>query len=129
MARMVTSCALVFALLVAGCMRYEPIRNVDRAMPPNAAHLSPDRMRDVIIDAGSRFAWTMTAVAPGHLEATHKDGNLAATVDIYYSPTSLRMILKSSQNLFQTPTTVHAHYNLWAGNLEKSIIDELATSS
>jgi len=120
--------AVAFALLLGGCLRYEPIDNVDRPMPPNAEHMSQDRIRDLIVNSGRQLEWVMTPVGPGHLEATHDAGKISATVDIYYTPARLQILLKSSRNLFQTATTVHGHYNLWIRNLEKQIIDDVAAA-
>jgi hypothetical protein len=118
---------VVLALLLGACVqRWRPIYNVDDAMPPNAAQMSPDRMRDLIVKAGEDFNWTMKPIAPGHIEATQAAANYSATVDIYYTPERLKILLKSSVNLRQTDTTIHAHYNLWVGNLEKSILDNLS---
>jgi hypothetical protein len=118
---------LAFALLLGGCVqRYRPIANVDRAMPPIVERLSPDQTRDAIITAGRQLDWAMTPVGPGHLEATQTAPRFSATADIYYTPVRLQILLKSSVNLFQTPTTIHAHYNLWARNLESAIITRLS---
>ncbi len=128
MMRLAATFTVAFALLLGDCLRYEAIYNVDRPMPRSAEHLSPDRMRDLIVDAGRQLQWVMTPVAPGQLEATHDAGQLAATVDIYYAPARLQISLKSSRNLSQTATTIHAHYNLWIRNLEKQIIDNVAAA-
>lgn len=115
-------------LLLGGCVRYEPIDNIDRAMPSNAQHLSQNQIRDVIVHAVHQFDWDATPIEPGHLEAIQNHGQLSATVEIYYTPARLQITLKSSKNLFQTATTVHAHYNLWVRNIEKEIIDELTVA-
>jgi hypothetical protein len=127
MIRLTAIFAVALALLLGGCaQRYRPIDNVDRAMPPVVESLSPDRTRDVIITAGRQLDWIMTPISPGHLEATQRTPKFSATADIYYTPVRLQILLRSSVNLFQTPTTIHAHYNLWVRNLEKSIITDLS---
>jgi len=120
---------IALTVLLGGCaQRYRPIENVDRAMPAGAERLSPERTRDIIIAAGKELDWSMISIAPGHLEATQKAPRFMATTDIYYTPTRLRISLKSSVNLFQTATTIHAHYNLWIRNLEASIISKLTAA-
>ncbi len=115
-------------LLLGGCQRYEKIDTVDRAMPPNVQHLSEDQIHDAIVHAASKLDWSITPVAPGHLEATQNSGQLSATVYINYAPDRLQIVLKSSTNLFQTATTVHGRYNRWVRSLEKEITDELAAT-
>ncbi len=126
--RLAAILSIGLTLLLGGCVRYEPIHNVDRAMPPNVQHLSENQIRDVIVRAAHKFEWSVTPVAAGHLEAVQNTGKFAATIDIYYTPTRLQILLKSSTNLSQTATTIHDHYNLWARNLEKEIIDELTVA-
>ena len=122
MMKMTAIFTIAFAVLLGGCaQRYRPIENVDRAMPAGVERLSPDRTRDAIITAGRQLDWSMTPIAPGHLEATQRTPKYMAVSDIYYTPTRLRISLKSSVNLFQTATTIHAHYNLWVRNLEAGI--------
>jgi PBP1b-binding outer membrane lipoprotein LpoB len=129
MMRLTTIITIALALLVGGCVqRYRPIENIDRAMPPGVERLSLDRTRDIIIAAGKQFDWSMTPIAPGHLEATERTEKFSATVDIYYTPVRLQILLKSSVNLMQTATTIHAHYNLWVRNLEASIISNLTSA-
>jgi len=118
--------AMAFTVLLGGCVqRYRPIYNVDRAMPAGVERLSPDRIRDIIVASGKQLTWRMTPIAPGHLEATQSTDKFSATVDIYYTPVRLQIVIKSTINLMQTATTVHAHYNLWVGNLEAGIITNL----
>ena len=113
-------------LLVGGCAhKYRPIYNVDRPMSPNVQRLSPDRTRDTIARAGRQLDWDMKPAAPGHFVATHEDRKHSATVDVYYTPAKLQIILKSTQMLNQTATTIHDHYNLWVRHLEKRIVDDL----
>jgi hypothetical protein len=130
MMRLVAILTVSLMLLLGACAwRWQPIYNVDDAMPPSAAQMSPDRMRDLIVTAGEDFNWTMHPITPGHLEATQAASNFSATVDIYYTPERLKILLKSSVNLRQTETTIHAHYNLWVRNLEKGILDNLSAGT
>lgn len=118
---------VAMSLLLGGCFqRYRPITEVDRAMPPVVEHLSADRTRDVIITAGRQLDWIMTPIKPGHMEAVQRAPKFSATVDIYYTSTRLQIRLQASHNLFQTATTIHAHYNLWVRNLEAAIITDLS---
>jgi hypothetical protein len=127
MMRLTTIFVIGLAVTLGGCaQRYRPIHNVDRPMPPGVARLSQDRIRDIIIAAGKPLDWSMTSVGPSHLEATEKADKYSATVDIYYTPVRLQILIKSTVNLMQTATTVHAHYNLWVGNLEAAVIDSLS---
>jgi len=71
----------------------------------------------------------MIPIAPGHLEATEWTDKFSATSDIYYTPVRLQISLKSSVNLFQTATTIHAHYNFWVRNLEAAIISKLTLAA
>ena len=126
MMRLTTIVTIALAVLLGGCaQRYRPIYNVDRAMPAGVERLSPERLRDVIVASGKQLEWSMTPIAPGHIEATEKTEKFSATVDIYYTPARLQILIKSTVNLMQTATTVHAHYNLWVGNLEAGIISNL----
>ena len=126
MTRLAAIFPVVLALLLGACAyKHEAIYNVDRAMPPGTERLSQDRIRDVIVSAGKQLEWNMTPVAPGHLEATQNAPKYAATVDIYYTPTRLQILIKSTTNLLQTSTTIHAHYNFWIRNLESQITTDL----
>ena len=130
MTRLAAIFPVLLALLLGGCAyRYEPIYNVDRAMPPGVEHLSQDRIRDVIVAAGKPLGWSMQSVAPGHLEATENHKKLSATVDIYYTPVRLQISIKSTVNLRQTATTIHAHYNSWVRNLENQIMTNLSLAA
>jgi hypothetical protein len=121
---------IILVLLLGGCAyKYQPIYNVDRAMPAGAERLSAEQMRDIIIHAGKTLEWSMEPLGPGHLEATQNPERYSATVDIYYTPTRLQILLKSTVNLRQTATTIHAHYNFWIRNLENQIMIELSAAA
>ena len=129
MARFVALVPVLFVLLLGGCTyKHEPIYNVDRPMPPGAERMSSDRIREIIIAAGDKLEWHMTQTGPGHLEAIQNPPKFSATVDIDYTPARLQIHLKSSVNLLQTDTTIHAHYNFWIRNLESEIVSSLTAA-
>jgi hypothetical protein len=130
MARLTAIFSVVLGLLLGGCAyRYEPIYNVDRAMPPGAEHLPQDQIRDIIVTAGKQLEWNMTPIAPDHLEASQSAPKYSAIVDIYYTPTRLKIVIKSTTGFLQTSTTIHDHYNFWIRNLESRIITDVSVAA
>src|SRR5580658_1261404 len=130
MTRLTVTFAIIFALLLGGCaQRTRQIYNVDRPMPHGVERLSPVRIRDLIIAAGKSLEWSMTPIAPGHLEATDTSEKVSATVEIYYTPARLQIQIGSTVNLFQTATTVHDRYNRMVKSLESGIVDNLSAAA
>jgi len=118
-----------FVLPFGGCAyQHQAIYNVDRSLPPAAEHMSVDKIRDIVVAAGTHYEWIMQPVAPGHLEASERKEKYAATADIYFNQTRLTIALKSSANLNQTATTIHGHYNVWIRNLENRIVSDISAA-
>ena len=72
-------------------------------------------------------------IAPGHLEATHvkhsKDKEHTAVLTIKYNAKVVRITYKDSKDLNYDPAAgeIHATYNRWVRNVEKSIRGNLGS--
>jgi hypothetical protein len=113
---------VLLALVVGACAyKHEPIYNVDDPVPPSAQALPADKIGKAITESAQVLRWTVENAGPGHLVATQSQPKMSATVDIYYTQTSWRIVYKTSTGLRAEDGHIHDHYNLWIRNLEQEI--------
>ena len=115
----------------AGCMRCDPILNVDDAPVTSASGkaLTNDQVKAAIIRAGAGLGWIVKEAGPGKLTANLAVRKHTAEVEIPYSPKKYSITYKGSTNLDAGPDgTIHKNYNGWIQNLNKNINAQLSAS-
>jgi len=112
--------AFVCALALSGCAsRTAHIVNVDA---PLTAHYSADHVKQAILQAGLARQWVMTPVQPGVINATLKNRDHQANIQITYGPANYSIHYVSSYNLLaDNKGNIHRNYNHWIANLNKEI--------
>jgi hypothetical protein len=127
--RSLLQCLILCAAAAAGgggC-RTAPIYEVIDAPVSNAdeAPLSLEVVGKAIRRAGLSLGWTMERIEPGIIVGTLRLRSHVAQVTITYDEKTYSIRYKASQNLHYTGTRIHANYNGWIQNLDRSIQSEL----
>ena len=124
------SLALLTAATVAqaGCVRCDPIFNVENASATNASgkKLSNEQIKAAIVRAGTGLGWVMKDDGPGKITATLNIRKHTAVIEIPYSPAGYSITYLSSVNLDEGGGQIHKNYNGWIQNLSRGINAQLS---
>lgn len=117
--------ALSLGLAVLGGCRTAPVYNVPRAGVASPPTISMQEMQEALVAGGHRAGWRMREVAPGQMRAEKMVGHHRALTDVTYDTAGYSVTLVSADNLLYDGRYVHAAYNRWVKQLQKSIDDEM----
>lgn len=124
--------AVVGMILFLAACAGKPLYNVqDHPIPLTAQSLPLDRLEAAIIEAGQSRSWQFQRVSMGTLRATQvvTARNLSAEVEIVFDQKAYSIRYISSQGMKEQDGTIHPHYNMWIGNLERDIYTRMSNVS
>ncbi|RPH26731.1 hypothetical protein EHN07_11680 [Buttiauxella warmboldiae] len=113
-------------MALVGCSaleRTEPVRTPQTII---TQHVTPEQVKEAIINAGQGRDWIMSVAGPGVINATQNIRKHSVTVRINYSEKAYTINYVSSVNLLASGGEIHRSYNHWVNNLDKDIQKKLA---
>lgn len=117
---------MLLLLALGACARSTvPIPSVDRALPPPALGLAPERIEALIVEAGRRADWRMERIAPGHLVATLTGRERMAAVDIHHDASRYRITYRDSSGIDAADGQIHPRFVTWIQRLDAAIYRRL----
>lgn len=123
MKRVLLAFALVVMVMISGCMRMAPLKNVTDSAITTGSEKSGSLMElgEAVIRAGSSLGWRMQRSKPGHIVGTLFLGSQMAAVDITFNEDTYSITYKNSSNLKYDGTEIYRNYNGWIKRLDDEI--------
>ncbi|MFL7010687.1 hypothetical protein [Enterovibrio norvegicus] len=118
---------LTLSVLLVGCGRVQPIRNVENA--PIAHNLPAATVKQAILQSGSNRGWVMTEIEPGVIRGELFVRSHSAVIDVKYSDKVYSIHYVDSDNLKYSDGKIHRNYNRWINNLDVDIRKKLSMLS
>jgi len=106
----------------------KPVMNIENSAPPSTLKGEED-MRRAILTALQRRQWTVERADQGQIMALIIRRSHQAEITIPYTASSYSIRYRDSQNLGYRNGKIHRNYNNWIHNLDRSIQQELSSSS
>jgi hypothetical protein len=123
----ISICVVALAALALGACTTRPIVNVsaERVVSASGAAVTPERVRDAILRAGTRLGWQMTPVSVGVVNGRIALRNQTAMIDVTSTSSTYNISYRESTNLDYRDGQIHKNYNSWIENLNDAIGMEL----
>jgi len=119
----ILSLPLVILLLV-GCTS-KPVYNAEEHFSSQMA-INDRQMQRAIVTALNDRQWTVQSIEPGKIQAAITvRGRHHAEVDIPFSPTSFKILYRSSWGLDYSDGEINGNYNRWVNMLRDNVLKEL----
>ncbi|WP_407331327.1 hypothetical protein [Enterovibrio sp. 27052020O] len=118
---------LAVSVVLAGCGRVQPIKNVENV--PVAFNVPAASVKQAILASGADRGWVMTETSPGVIRGELFVRSHRAVIDVLYSDKSYSIDYVDSENLKYSDGKIHRNYNRWINNLDVDIRKKLAVLS
>lgn len=110
--------------VLAGCTS-KPVYNAEEHFSSRMA-ISNQQMQRAIVSALNDRQWTVQAIEPGKVQAMITvRGRHHAEVDIPFSPTSFKILYRSSWGLDYKDGKINGNYNRWVNMLRDNVLKAL----